>query len=102
MRKLIISGLILASISATSTAYASEQAACRELSRTMAQVGPAMRSFLDNLRRADPTRALPQFTGEELAALEKLQQVHSQLMPVFDAYVTQIEDTAYVMQKCAR
>ncbi|NKJ34132.1 hypothetical protein [Rhizobium sp. SG570] len=79
-----------------------DQAACKIYAPVLEPLGPAMRDVATGLEGQDTSKISENFDGEQRAALEKMEALRKQLLPLLKAYADQIEDTAYVMKKCAR
>lgn len=79
-----------------------DQAACKIYAPVLDPLGPAMRDVATGLEGQDTSKISDSFDGEQRAALEKMEALRKQLLPLLKAYADQIEDTAYVMKKCAR
>ncbi|MGV1791022.1 hypothetical protein [Rhizobium sp. A37_96] len=79
-----------------------DQAACKIYAPALDPLGPAMRDVATGLEAQDTTKISENFDGEQRVALEKMEALRKQLLPLLKAYADQIEDTAYLMKKCAR
>ncbi|WP_154664948.1 hypothetical protein [Allorhizobium undicola] len=53
-------------------------------------------------KAVDLSKAISQFAGEERKALEALDRRNAEARKVLSAYADELEDAAYLMQKCAR
>lgn len=105
MRILIPAAVASIFICATSQpVFASSSASCRALSPSMAAAVPSIRGFTESLRNIRPQfeSALGAFDGEEKAALQLLMDKQTAAYEAMAAFTNQMEDTNYVIQKCAR
>ncbi|MCF1452269.1 hypothetical protein ACQZ61_04220 [Agrobacterium vitis] len=75
---------------------------CKLLAEPLTQAATGVRQFAEATKTVNMTTAIRQFTGAEREALIALQKKNSEALHILEAYAAQLEDTAYVMKKCAR
>lgn len=95
----LVLGLMIAS---TLPARASSSISCQALTAPLTAYSAGVREAVGSMKGLDFAPAIEQMDGTEREALLKLAEVQSEAVKAMQAYADQMEDTTYIIQRCAR
>ena len=100
--RLFVGLMLIAALSAPAAAQ-SDKELCSTVGAPASQAAIQMRSLIDALDTlAILKKASSAFEGAELASMELLEERRLEALSSLTGFVDQLEDTAYVLQVCAR
>lgn len=102
MQGLFVTVLAGAVFFASTASAVTKAESCRVMGAAMGKAAPSIRVFQSAVSGARTAQAAVLIDGDEKTALARLEEKRALLEAALNAYATELEDTAYLLQKCGR
>jgi hypothetical protein len=102
MQGIFRSSIVLAVCLAHTPALSSSPTICTAFAEQMVKALPIVKDFTSALQNSNMSQASQTIDGDEKAALASLALKQRAAVDAMRAYGEELEDAAYILQKCAR